>query len=60
MSGWDEWRRDVRVVLDDGRELPVAPDAVDDAGFVRLRLGQRLSVELSPDGVRIDRVRMLG
>ncbi len=33
-------------MLDDGRDLPVAADVVDRAGLVRLRPGQRVSVEL--------------
>ncbi len=64
VSAWDERRRRAQVLLDDGRELPVPQRVVDEAGFVRLRLGQRLTVELADglgeDGGQVDRVRLLG
>jgi cold shock CspA family protein len=60
---WDERRRSARVVLDDGRDLPVADGAVDEAGLVRVVRGQRLSVELTADehgDQLVSRVRLLG
>jgi hypothetical protein len=64
VSAWDERRRRAQVLLDDGRELPVPQRVIDEAGFVRLRLGQRLTVELADhlgeDGGQVDRVRLLG
>lgn len=64
VSAWDERRRRAQVLLDDGRELPVPQRVIDEAGFVRLRLGQRLTVELADhlgeDDGQVDRVRLLG
>lgn len=60
VSRWDEGRREASVVLDDGRELPVVAGAIEAAGLVRLRLGQRLSVDLAADGRRVDAVQMHG
>lgn len=69
VSGWDEQRRSAHVVLDDGRELPVAGGAVDEAGLVRLARGQRLTVELAHSAASdasgagalvVERIRLLG
>lgn len=60
VSRWDEERREASVVLDDGREFPVVAGAIDTADLVRLRPGQRLSVDLAPDGRRVDAVQMRG
>jgi hypothetical protein len=61
---WDEELRSARVVLDDGRDLPVADGAVDESGLLRLARGQRLSIDLAADdeqaGSVVTRVRLLG
>lgn len=40
------------VITDNGRVLPFPPEAFLRSGLRTLRVGQRLNVDLGPDGVR--------
>jgi cold shock CspA family protein len=46
------------VLLDDGRELPFAPEVFDASGLRHLRLGQRVSIEVAKD--RLTRLWIVG
>jgi 2-phospho-L-lactate guanylyltransferase len=47
------------VLLDDGRRLPLAPDAFSASGRRLLRVGQRLTVETDGDRV-VTALRIVG
>lgn len=47
-------------LLDDGREVPWSEAAFAASGLRHLRVGQRVSVELSPDESSVERLWIVG
>jgi 2-phospho-L-lactate guanylyltransferase len=50
VATFDEQARDGSLLLDDGTALPFGPAAFAASGLRRLRAGQRVRLERSPDG----------
>lgn len=49
---FDDERFDGEVITDAGRVLPFGRDAFARSGLRLLRLGQRVNIDLGPDGIR--------
>jgi cold shock CspA family protein len=61
VSFFDQATRSGRVLLDDGRELPFEATALEGSGLLLLRAGQRVRLEISEAGSRVQvrRVQIL-
>ncbi|HEU0133177.1 MAG TPA: hypothetical protein VFQ85_19555 [Mycobacteriales bacterium] len=47
---FDEVTRSGAVILDDGTEIPIPPEAFSRSGLLKLQFGQRVRFEVAGDG----------